>query len=724
MIKKLKSSAAAKFIAVILAGITFLSAAIFGSLFVYMLAKGYYTSTYDEVRADLISDIATGKARSIANIAANDNRNDSLSYDPDTYYMPDKENIQFVIYLDGSILFDSFEYNNASVNDYDSHAYWATVVDRYYGSYYDPDFDYDYGWTETDADEDTTCLPPEETDPVEETSPEESAPVTEAIPDSDPVTESAGRAADTTADINYNTGEFTVSVAVFVRKTFAHTDGFSTAVELSRTAYDIRYKAIGFAIMSAILTVVFYVFAVSAAGHRSGVEGISLSMFDRTPLDLLLLIIAGIAALEITILAAIFEFFDRQFNFHSYYSFIEYDHALGVFCAVCAGVLIVIASVVITVLSMTCASRIKSQALFKYNITTYVCRWLGRVGHAALRLLRRAVMAIPIIWRTLFAAVAIAFVSLILIIMTFATSAPFFLLIMIMFWVGIIVLVCYNAYCLHRLRQAGKRLASGDLAYRIDTTLLYGDYKQHADDLNNIGDGMTAAVEERMKSERFKAELITNVSHDIKTPLTSIINYIDLLKQCDIEGETERSYIDTLDRHSQKLRRLTEDLIEASKASSGVLPVSLSLCDLSVLVSQAAGEYEERLAAAGLTLIVKKPNSPVNVMADGRHTARIFDNLMSNVLKYSLTGTRVYLDLKISGAYAGISLCNISRDPIDADGDELTERFVRGDTSRHTDGSGLGLSIAKSLAELQDCTLEVEAVSDLFRATVWFRIVE
>jgi signal transduction histidine kinase len=225
-------------------------------------------------------------------------------------------------------------------------------------------------------------------------------------------------------------------------------------------------------------------------------------------------------------------------------------------------------------------------------------------------------------------------------------------------------------------------------------------------------------VDEQMKSERFKAELITNVSHDLKTPLTSIINYVDLLKKEDIPNETARGYIEVLDRKSQRLKKLTEDLVEASKASTGALTVNRERLDVKQLVEQAAGEYQEKLSAAGLTLVTTLPQEPVTVTADGRHLWRVLDNLLGNCVKYALEGTRVYLDVTAQGEQAILTVKNISRQSLNLPAQQLLERFVRGDESRTTEGSGLGLSIARSLTELQGGTFELTIDGDLFKAVI------
>ena len=253
---------------------------------------------------------------------------------------------------------------------------------------------------------------------------------------------------------------------------------------------------------------------------------------------------------------------------------------------------------------------------------------------------------------------------------------------------------------------------------------MHGDFKDFAESLNNINEGLSVAINEKMKSERFKTELITNVSHDIKTPLTSIINYVDLIKKEKPENENIKEFIDVLDRQSSRLKKLIEDLMEASKASTGNLAVNLSVCEAGVLLSQTVGEFDERLNAAGLTPVVGIPEAPVKIMADGRHLWRVFDNLMNNICKYSQNGTRVYLDVSEKDGKAKITFRNISKYELNITGEELTERFVRGDKSRNTEGSGLGLSIARSLTELQGGELKIDIDGDLFKVTLTFDTVQ
>jgi signal transduction histidine kinase len=245
----------------------------------------------------------------------------------------------------------------------------------------------------------------------------------------------------------------------------------------------------------------------------------------------------------------------------------------------------------------------------------------------------------------------------------------------------------------------------------------------HAENINRAGDGVASAVEKQMKSEHFKTELITNVSHDIKTPLTSIINYVDLLQKENPENETEKEYLEVLARQSARLKKLIEDLMEASKASTGNLAVNFETCDARVLLTQIVGEFEEKTAANQLELIVDNPKEALHIRVDSRHIWRVFDNLLGNICKYAQPGTRVYISLVREGGDAVISFKNISKYRLNITSEELMERFVRGDSSRNTEGSGLGLSIAQSLTNLMNGTMELSVDGDLFKVVLRFPVV-
>lgn len=322
--------------------------------------------------------------------------------------------------------------------------------------------------------------------------------------------------------------------------------------------------------------------------------------------------------------------------------------------------------------------------------------------------------------------VVVFFVELIITFISIAVGGAYegdnvivlFLFVYVLEAVGIV----WVAIQLNQLREGGRRIAAGQLDQPIDTSKMLWEFKKHGEDINSVGDGINAAVQERMKSEHFKTELITNVSHDIKTPLTSIVNYVDLIKKQELTDPTMIEYVDVLDRQSARLKKLIEDLMEASKASTGNLAVNWEKMDITVMLTQVVGEFEERLSAKGLDLIVDNPAPPINVRVDGRHLWRIFDNLMNNICKYAQAGTRVYINMSTQGHEVSIVFRNISAYQLNISSEELMERFVRGDSSRNTEGSGLGLSIAQSLTELMKGTMELNVDGDLFKVVLKFSL--
>ena len=296
-------------------------------------------------------------------------------------------------------------------------------------------------------------------------------------------------------------------------------------------------------------------------------------------------------------------------------------------------------------------------------------------------------------------------------------------------WWGVLKVIIgfvlfFTVIDMNRIKKGGKEIASGNIEYKIDTKGMYGDFKKHASHLNSISDGIRKAVNDKMKSERLKTELITNVSHDLKTPLTSIVNYVDLMKKEDIQPEKAKEYLEVLDRQSKRLQKLTVDLLEASKASTGSIKSNPEMTDVNVFLSQIEGEYAEKTENVSLELVVKEAAENPYIFVDGRLLWRVFDNLMNNICKYTLENTRVYVSAHASEKTVIVEFKNISRYPLDISSDELMERFVRGDKSRNTEGSGLGLSIAKSLIELQDGEFFIKVDGDLFVAGVVFKVCE
>ncbi|MGN1443782.1 MAG: sensor histidine kinase, partial [Acutalibacteraceae bacterium] len=296
----------------------------------------------------------------------------------------------------------------------------------------------------------------------------------------------------------------------------------------------------------------------------------------------------------------------------------------------------------------------------------------------------------------------------------------------------LLALLCYDVYCviyafryfcsLRKIFYALNEIRNGNYNVTVDTRGMNGTVKKYAEDVNALRDGLKVAVENAVREQRTKTELITNVSHDLKTPLTSIINYTDLLSRCDIQDETAREYINVLSEKSARLKKLIEDLVEASKASTGSIHVELIRVSLNELTRQLCGEYADEFENRNLKLVFDEKAEDITVLADSKLCYRVLDNIFCNIKKYAMPGTRVYVTVSRSAQSGDITLRNVSENALNIPASELTARFVRGDESRSTEGSGLGLSIAKSLTELQGGTLALDIAGDTFTASVRFRL--
>ena len=339
---------------------------------------------------------------------------------------------------------------------------------------------------------------------------------------------------------------------------------------------------------------------------------------------------------------------------------------------------------------------------------TQIKRTCAKIGKSV----NRVYSMMPLTWQWLLT-------GFIMVMLLFAALAGRSNLMVVLSLCACVAVVLYGAYCFGILLESAKRMGKGDLDTKVDDKYLIGAFKSFAGDLNDLAGVAVVAAQKQLKSERMKTELITNVSHDIKTPLTSIINYVDLLQKPHTPEE-EKTYLEVLNRQSQRLKKLIEDLMEMSKASTGNLTADITKLDAVESVNQALGEFADKLEKAQLTPVFRHPEESVAMMADGRLAWRVLSNLLSNTVKYALPGTRVYIDVMALEGKVIISLKNISRDELNVDADELMERFVRGDDSRNTEGSGLGLNIAKTLMELQKGQLQLLVDGDLFKVTLIF----
>ena len=289
------------------------------------------------------------------------------------------------------------------------------------------------------------------------------------------------------------------------------------------------------------------------------------------------------------------------------------------------------------------------------------------------------------------------------------------------------VLIAVGAFYISkisRLRKEVGELAGGNLNREIDVKSFPISLKGFATDIGRVSDSVSLAVDEQMKSERLKTELITNISHDLKTPLTSIINFSDLINNSEASEEEKAEYAEHLHTQSVRLKELLDALIEASKAASGAVEINMAPCDVHILLEQCVVEYEQKLNEAGLTLVESYPEEKLVISADAKFLSRIFENLLTNICKYSMPGSRAYVSAAQKGDQAVISFKNMSKEPLNVSVEELTERFVRGDASRHSEGHGLGLSIVKSLMDLQNGKLNMRAEADLFVAELSFPLLK
>ena len=479
-------------------------------------------------------------------------------------------------------------------------------------------------------------------------------------------------------------------------------DEFSREQDRLSALYGWRTLLPVLAVLSFVLGVLLFLFLLAAAGRRDASDAVTESFVDRIPLDLFTLLI-GLAICAV--LAFVSGMGGLPGNIMGY--------TLGILLMLAIGLLLLL-------WCMSFAVRVKCGTLWQNCLLTRLWRGGGRLLRSAWRLALQGLRALPLLWRWAVILGGVLLLEL-LILWSGEDGGSVNWCIQAFLFTPLLLSLLWK---MRRLRLGAKEIAAGNPAYTVDTRGLFWELKDHAEDLNHIRDGINAAVAERMKSEHFKSELITNVSHDIKTPLTSIVNYVDLLGKEELENEKAREYVAVLARQSARLKKLLDDLIEASKASTGALTVVPGRLDLAVLLDQCVGEYGERLTKAGLEPVLLKPEGPVPVMADGRHMWRVFDNLLSNIVKYALPGTRVYLKLERAGETAVVSFRNISREALDRSAEELMERFVRGDSARNTEGSGLGLAIARSLTQLQGGEMELSVDGDLFKVVLRFPLAE
>ncbi len=468
--------------------------------------------------------------------------------------------------------------------------------------------------------------------------------------------------------------------------------------------YELRYFfAIG-AVLGVLLFIGSLTYLTWAVGKKKGSEEVLLVGLNKLPLDLYGLSAIFVGFYMVWITAKLLGNSVDGVNINFAFVFLA--------CAVAVGVAI-LAVLYYCALAVQC--KVGDLYWWRNSIVGRALRLLWK----GLRLVAKGLVALvsmlPIIWQWLVIAGALV-ILLIISVLQVDYDGPMMFLCCLTLVTGVIL---YVGYAFGMLMKGAKRMARGDLARKIPTKYLIGSFRDCANQLNALADVAVVAAKSQLKSERMKTELITNVSHDIKTPLTSIINFVDLLQKPHTEAQ-EKEYLAVLARHSQQMKKLIEDLIELSKASTGNIHVNITQMDATEAVTQALGEFADKLDAVQLTPVFRQPEGPAPILADGRLVWRVLSNVLSNAVKYALPGTRLYVDVVRLEGRVLISMKNISREQLNVSAEELMERFVRGDASRNTEGSGLGLNIAKSLMDLQRGQLQLLVDGDLFKVTLVF----
>lgn len=514
---------------------------------------------------------------------------------------------------------------------------------------------------------------------------------------------------------NYEKGNVTTNIAQLSLENIKYTYEYEileqnydctiyTAMQAPLTYYDDYYNSyIAFQIaqpmhetafinlpVSFVLIVLCVLLIGIHTGRKRGKEEIYLNWFDKLPLE-----VAGTSLLIFFIIAIFWSF-----------GLLELDNIIAfIFIIAIAGISYIVGMIGFE----TMVRRIKSHTLWK-NTVTYRC-------------IRVTIRGIKKVFHNFSLAVKIVLTIIAFVIMTaILIHWDFMGFILLLIMCALIFKYSFNRITQFlKIKETVKQLYEGNTQIRLQKDEYQGVLKELCIYINDIAGGFTNAIEKSLKSERMKTELITNVSHDIKTPLTSIINYVDLLKKEEMPNEKAKEYLEILDQKSQRLKRLTEDLVEASKVSSGSIKLNMEKLDVKELVKQVSGEFEDKLQEKKLELILSIPEEETMIEADSRYLYRVMENMYSNIVKYALPDSRVYVDILGKGEEVEIQLKNISKDKLNISADELMERFVRGESSRNTEGSGLGLSIAQSLTELQKGTFKIYLDGDLFKVTITFK---
>ena len=508
-----------------------------------------------------------------------------------------------------------------------------------------------------------------------------------------------------TIDQSFDTKDFVFAVSVDTK--FSVADSMADEAENYETYSKLMFPMLAGAIFGSVLWLIGMVWLTVTAGRKPKDEEIHLNGFDRWYTEIAAGAVIGIwlagTIISGTLIAN---------------SSLGYSYAVVtviVTCLICGTY--TMAWFLIGYLSLV--RRIKAGTLWKNSLIRKVLKWIGKCSGKLADFARAFSRNTAEKIKVLLVGGAFLFLQFLIIGCGF-TGAGVFLIILLIVDAAAVIFIIRKADGLDLIMDGLKKISDGELQYKIKTDTLTGKQKVMAEYINNIGSGLDAAVENSLKKERMQTELITNVSHDLKTPLTSIINYVDLMKRENPTDPKIQEYLRILDEKSQRLKVLTEDVVEASKASTGNIKLEMNDIDFVEMVQQVIGEFEEKFQEKNLTMMVHFTDEPSIIYADGQRMWRVLENVFGNVVKYAMEGTRVYAEISNRNKKVTFSLKNISAQPLNISADELTERFIRGDVARNTEGSGLGLSIAKSLTELQGGEFKLHLDGDLFKVMITF----
>ena len=508
-----------------------------------------------------------------------------------------------------------------------------------------------------------------------------------------------------TIDQSFDTKDFVFAVSVDTK--FSVADSMADEAENYETYSKLMFPMLAGAVFGSVLWLIGMVWLTVTAGRKPKDEEIHLNGFDRWYTEIAAGTVIGIwlagTIISGTLIAN---------------SSLGYSHAVVtviVTCLICGTY--TMAWFLLGYLSLI--RRIKAGTLWKNSLIRKVLKWIGKCSGKLVDFARAFSRNTAEKIKVLLVGGAFLFLQFLIIGCGF-TGAGVFLIILLIVDAAAVIFIIRKADGLDLIMDGLKKISDGELQYKIKTDTLTGKQKVMAEYINNIGSGLDAAVENSLKKERMQTELITNVSHDLKTPLTSIINYVDLMKRENPTDPKIQEYLRILDEKSQRLKVLTEDVVEASKASTGNIKLEMNDIDFVEMVQQVIGEFEEKFQEKNLTMMVHFTDEPSIIYADGQRMWRVLENVFGNVVKYAMEGTRVYAEISNRNKKVTFSLKNISAQPLNISADELTERFIRGDVARNTEGSGLGLSIAKSLTELQGGEFKLYLDGDLFKVMITF----